>query len=92
MFIQIKIIRYGAILLSLFLFMKPAYAGNPELCKPFKNTAIDQSLIATMLQAANDGHLYQVKANSSKMGFCVESSIGVVKGNFENLRWHSLKR
>ncbi|NOQ68676.1 MAG: hypothetical protein GQ573_00970 [Gammaproteobacteria bacterium] len=83
---QSKIIQLGTALLSLFLFMQSAHAGNTELCKPFENAEIDQSLIATMLKAANDGYLYQVKANSSQMGFCVESSIGVVKGNFENFQ------
>ena len=86
MFIQSKIIRYGVILLPLFLFMQSAHAGDTELCKPFKKAAIDQSLIATMLKAANDGHLYQVKTDSSRMGFSVESSIGVVKGNFQNFQ------
>ena len=83
---QSKIIQLGTALLSLFLFMQSAHAGNTELCKPFENAEIDQSLIATMLKAANDGQLYQVKAKSSKMGFCVDSSIGVVKGNFENFQ------
>lgn len=86
MIIQSKIIRLSTALLLLFLSMQSAYAGDTELCSPFKNAEIDQSLIASMLEAAKDGHLYQVKANSSKMGFCVESSIGVVKGNFQNFQ------
>jgi len=86
MIIQSKIIRLSTVLLSLFLFMPSAYADDTELCRPFKNAAIDQSLVATMLKAAKDGHLYQVKADSSRMGFSVESSIGVVKGNFQNFQ------
>jgi polyisoprenoid-binding protein YceI len=57
-----------------------------ELCTPFKKAAIDQSLIATMLNAAKDGHLYRVIDNTSQMGFCVESSIGVVKGEFQKFK------
>ena len=86
MAIQSNIIRLSAVLLSLFLFMPSAYAGDTNLCRPFKNAEIDQSLIATMLEAAKDGYLYQIKDNSSKMGFCVESSIGVVKGSFQNFQ------
>ncbi len=87
MFINRKIYQvWVAVLLPLLLIMQSAYAVNNELCTPFKNAEIDQSLITNMLKAAKDGHLYQVKANSSKMGFCVESSIGVVKGQFKNFQ------
>jgi polyisoprenoid-binding protein YceI len=86
MFIQNKIIRMSTVILSLFLFIAPASAGNADLCTPFKDTKIDQSMIESMLKAAEDGYLYQINDNSSKMGFCVESSIGVVKGNFKNFK------
>ncbi len=86
MTIQSRIIRLSSALLSLFVFMQLAYAGNAELCSPFKDTEIDQSVVASMLKAAKDGHLYQVKTDSSSMGFSVESAIGVVKGNFQNFQ------
>jgi len=80
-----KITHYSLLLL-LLTSMNAASAVDGELCKPFKNAEIDQSLIASMLKAAKDGHLYQIKANSSQMGFCVESSIGIVKGGFQNFK------
>lgn len=86
MFIQSKIIKLGTVLLSLFLTMQTALAVDAELCAPFKNTKVDQSLIATMLKAAKNGYMYQIKDNSSTMGFCVESSIGIVRGDFENFQ------
>jgi len=87
MFYLRKNIRLLTLFLSLLVIAQSAYAAdNEELCSPFRNAEIDQSLIATMLKAAKDGHLYQVKANSSKMGFCVESSIGVVEGEFQNFK------
>ena len=86
MFIHRKVFQLSTALLSLFLFMQPVHALDAELCAPFKNTKIDQSLIANMLEAAEDGYLYQVKSNSSKMGFCVESSIGIVRGDFHNFQ------
>jgi polyisoprenoid-binding protein YceI len=85
MLIKNMIINPGSALLLFFLFMSPAIADE-ELCTPFKNAEVDHSLIATMLNAAKDGNLYKVKANTSKMGFCVESSIGVVRGHFKNFK------
>lgn len=87
MLIMKRIIQLGAVLLSLYILMQPVWAAETEeLCTPFKNAEIDQSLITTMLSAAKHGQLYKVKANTSKMGFCVESSIGVVRGNFKNFQ------
>lgn len=86
MAIQNKIIHFSMVLLFLFLSLHSAYAGENDLCAPFKNAKIDQSLIAQMLKAAEDGYLYRIKTNSSKMGFCVESPIGMVTGNFQKFQ------
>ena len=86
MIYQNTIVRISLILLSLFISMPSAYAADVELCTPFKNTQVDQSLVAGMLEAAEDGYLYQIIPGSSKMGFCVESPLGLVTGDFKNFK------
>ena len=86
MAIQNKIIHFSLALLFSFFSMHSAYAGESELCAPFKNAKVDQSMIAQMLEAAEDGYLYRIKTNSSKMGFCVESPLGMVTGNFQKFQ------
>jgi polyisoprenoid-binding protein YceI len=58
-------------------------ADSDELCSPFENTVVEKPLIAKMLKAADDGYLYRIKPKSSKMGFCVDSAVGRVKGQFQ---------
>ena len=56
--------RLTALLFLLFIGMQSALAAeNDDVCSPFKNAQIDQSLITTMLNAAKKGQLYQVKDN-----------------------------
>lgn len=88
MIINRKLIRAGLILLSLYLPLHSAYAKNDmdDPCMPFQDAQIDQTIVAKMLEAAKDGHLYQIKANSSKMGFCVKSPVGMVNGNFKDFQ------
>lgn len=71
------------IYLALLLTTPSAQATEAELCAPFKETA-DKSLISSMLQAAKFDQLFRIKEKSSKMGFCVQSSVGLVKGDFKN--------
>lgn len=61
-----------------------AYAAEEEgaLCAPFKDAQIDQDVLAVMLKAAEDGDLYRIKPDSSKMGFCINSPLGEVKAEF----------
>jgi polyisoprenoid-binding protein YceI len=37
-----------------------------------------------MLAAANDGHLYRINPASSKVGFCVDSPLGLIEGEFKD--------
>jgi polyisoprenoid-binding protein YceI len=60
-----------------------ASADESELCAPFKNSMIDESVMAEMLSAAKDGHLYRIQSASSRVGFCVDSPIGEVRGEFK---------
>jgi polyisoprenoid-binding protein YceI len=76
-----------AVLASLLLVLStPVVAGDDNLCKPFEDAQIDKSLINRMLQAADDGHLYRIKQGSSRMGFCVNSPLGVVEAEFKNFK------
>jgi len=73
-----------AISLALILMLlQSASADETELCAPFKNSNVDESIMAEMLSAAKDGHLYRIQSASSRVGFCVDSSIGEVKGEFK---------
>ena len=76
-----------AVLASLLLGLSmPVVAGDDNLCSPFEDAQIDKSLISRMLQAAEDGHLYRIKQGSSRMGFCVNSPLGVVEAEFKNFK------
>mgnify|MGYP001818281161 CR=1 FL=1 len=69
---------------ALLLTTATSFAAESDLCIPFKDAAIDKSLIARMLKAADNQHLYRIKSDTSKMGFCVDSTIGLVRGEFKN--------
>ena len=58
-----------------------ATADN-SVCAPFKGGVVDESIVAEMLAASRDGHLYQIQPGTSRVGFCVDSSIGQVNGDF----------
>lgn len=56
---------------------------SDDLCSPFNNTIVEKPLIDKMLKAADDGYLYRINPKTSQMGFCVESAVGRVKGQFQ---------
>lgn len=85
MILQRRIITVIGLLLSL-LTIPSAFAFEDALCVPFEHGKVDQSLIAKMLAAAEDGYLYRIKLNSSKMGFHVDSPIGLVTVNFQKFK------
>ncbi len=64
----------------------PVSADSDELCAPFKDTAVNQSMMKLMLQAATDGSLYRIKPGSSKMGFCINTPIGKVEAEFHDFK------
>lgn len=76
-----KVIRPALLVLVLGVSLS-AYAEEGALCAPFKDAQIDQDILAVMLQAAEDGDLYRIKPDSSKMGFCINSPLGEVKASF----------
>ncbi len=64
----------------------PAHAENDDVCAPFKDADIDQSMLSLMLKAATNGDLYRIKPDSSKVGFCVNGPTGEVKAEFRNFK------
>lgn len=61
-------------------------AEEPELCEPFMDGRVDESLLSGMLSAAEDGHLFRIKPGSSQVGFCVDSKLRRIEGNFRDFR------
>jgi len=63
-----------------------AQAEEAEVCAPFREGTVDDSSLATMLSAANDGHLYRIQQESSRVGFCVGSKLSRIEGNFRDFQ------
>jgi polyisoprenoid-binding protein YceI len=82
----IKLIQ--RLLLAVLLLQAPAVlmATEGELCEPFLDGKVDPSLLSTMLSAAENGHLYRIDRNSSRIGFCVDSQLKRVEGSFHDFR------
>lgn len=80
-----KLIRSLLAVLVLLAVM-PTEAADEELCSPFKDGVVDESLVSNMLAAAEDGHLYQIQEASSQVGFCVASQFKEVAGTFREFQ------
>ena len=76
---SVKNIFFG---LVLSVFSASAVAED-DVCAPFKDGVVDGSVVSKMLAAANDGHLYRINPSSSKIGFCVDSPLGLIEGEFK---------
>ncbi len=75
------------VMLALMLVLPlSVHAKDETLCAPFKNAMIDPGKIAMMLEAAEDGYLYRIRPDSSSMSFCVNSPLGVTKGEFKDFQ------
>jgi polyisoprenoid-binding protein YceI len=61
-------------------------AGDGDLCAPFKNGKVDETVLETLLKAAEVGRLYRIDASSSKVGFCVNSQFRRVEGDFKEFQ------
>jgi len=70
----------------LLLFSGLVQAADIRVCAPFRDGVVDQALVAEMLEAARDGHLYRIHSTTSRVGFCVDSLIGRVEAEFEGFR------
>jgi len=78
-----KMIKSVFIGLLLSVFSASAI-GEGDVCAPFKDGVVDESIISKMLAAADDGHLYRIDPTTSKVGFCVNSPVGLVEGEFKD--------
>ena len=63
-----------------------AAAGKGESCSLFKNGKIEKSVLATLLNAAKNGHMYRVETSTSQIRFCVDSKIKNVEGSFKDVQ------
>jgi polyisoprenoid-binding protein YceI len=64
----------------------PGFADEPELCQPFMTGNVDASLLEIMLSAAENGQLYRIQQDTSRMGFCVQSQLSLIKGEFKDFQ------
>jgi polyisoprenoid-binding protein YceI len=60
--------------------------GESDVCAAFKDSKVDQTVLETMLKAAEVGRLYRIDESSSKVGFCVNSQFKRVEGNFREFQ------
>jgi len=79
------------ILLLLIIFSFPVFSlhsaeDDGRICAPFRGGVVDPALIKSMLQASEDGRLYRIQPNNSKVGFCVNSAIGRVEARFKGIQ------
>lgn len=77
-YIVSKSIFVGALLLA----SHSTSMAEEELCAAFRHSAVDQSLIAMMLAAAEEGGLYRIQSSSSSVGFCANSAVGRIEAEF----------
>jgi len=62
------------------------YAEDEDLCAPFKDGRVNEALLATMLSAAHEGHLYRIDQDTSSVGFCVDSQLARIEGKFKEFK------
>ncbi|MGB5337880.1 MAG: YceI family protein, partial [Gammaproteobacteria bacterium] len=82
-YITVRLVTLSALLLGSLI---TGLAGADELCKPFRGGKVDPKLVQTMLEAAEDGHLYRMKPASSRIGFCVDSEFARVEAEFRDFQ------
>ncbi len=81
-----KLFKQIALALTLLTSAGLAQAEEAEVCSPFKDGMVDNSSLANMLSAANDGHLYRIQQESSQVGFCVDSKLSRIEGDFRDFQ------
>ena len=64
----------------------PWGSAESDLCAPFEQSEVDESVVASMLASAKDGYLYRIQPSSSQVGFCVDSPVGRVEGRFKDFK------
>ena len=82
----IKLLKRIALTVALLTGTSLAPAEEVDICSPFKGGMVDESLLATMLSAADHGHLFRIQQESSQMGFCVDSKLSRIEGIFRDFK------
>jgi polyisoprenoid-binding protein YceI len=73
-------------ILAAFLGMVATGAAAVEPCTPFEDGRVDAELLATMREAAKEGRMYRVDAETSRVGFCVRHfPFQEFRGEFRNI-------
>ncbi len=83
--------RILVLLLLLLNISFPVFAHETEgndgrICAPFRGGVVDPVIVKSMLQAAKEGRLYRIQPKNSKVGFCVDSTIGRVEAEFKGIQ------
>jgi polyisoprenoid-binding protein YceI len=81
-----RLLRQLTLIGMMSLLAVPGFAEDTELCAPFKDGKVDESLLATMLSAAKEGHLYRIDDDTSRVGFCVDSQLARIEGKFNEFK------
>ena len=79
-------LAHAVLALTLSFTSLAGMSGESEVCAPFKDSTVDQTVLETMLKAAEVGRLYRIDASSSQVGFCVNSQFKRVEGNFREFQ------
>lgn len=81
-----KLIKRIALAVSLLTGASLVSAEEADVCSPFRDGKVDESLLATMLSAADNGHLFRIQQQSSQVGFCVNSKLSRIEGIFREFK------
>jgi polyisoprenoid-binding protein YceI len=63
-----------------------SYAQDNGPCSPFRDGVVAEEKLQEMLSAAEDGHLYRIQSSISTVGFCADTKLARVKGEFRNFQ------
>ena len=61
-------------------------SADQQLCTPFRDGKVKQSVLAVMLKAAKIGNLYRIQPSTSEVGFCIDSKFQQIKGSFKDIK------
>jgi len=64
----------------------PGSAHQDQPCASFMDGRVDPKLVTIMLAAAEQGRLYRVDPENSRVGFCVDSHFMRIKGYFNEIQ------
>ena len=81
-----RLFKHFLLTVALLTGAGTAVAEENDICSAFKDGVVDESFLATMLSAANNGHLFRIQPSSSQVGFCVDSKLSRITGNFRDFQ------